>query len=84
LTKTELISKLTEMNPNLGRDDCRIVVATIFGEIAATLCHGDRVEVRGFGTFSVKRQNARAGRNRAPAQASRSAKSRSLVLRPAD
>jgi integration host factor subunit beta len=63
LTKTELISKLTEMNPNLGRDDCRIVVATIFGQIAAALSRGDRVEMRGFGIFSVKRHKARVRQN---------------------
>jgi integration host factor subunit beta len=39
------------------------IVTTIFNEISAALARGDRVELRGFGAFSVKHRNARTGRN---------------------
>jgi integration host factor subunit beta len=63
MTKTELVSKLARANPNLTRREARIAVATIFGEIAAALSRGDRVELRGFGSFSVRQLGARRGRN---------------------
>ncbi len=63
MTKSELIQYLAEQNPHLYQRDIERVVATIFDEIAAALAHGERVELRGFGAFSVKRRDARVGRN---------------------
>jgi integration host factor subunit beta len=63
MTKSELIMRLAERNPHLYQRDIERIVATIFGEIAAALSRGDRVELRGFGAFSVKRREARIGRN---------------------
>ena len=63
MTKSELIAKLIELNPHLTPRDAERVVATVFGEIADALADGDRVELRGFGAFSVKRRDARVGRN---------------------
>lgn len=63
MTKSELILRLAESNPHLYRRDIERIVATVFGEIAAALARGDRVELRGFGAFSVKRREARIGRN---------------------
>ena len=40
-----------------------MIVATIFNEITAALARGERVELRGFGAFTVKRRDARTGRN---------------------
>lgn len=63
MTKSELILRLAEGNPHLYQRDIERIVATVFGEIAAALARGDRVELRGFGAFSVKRREARIGRN---------------------
>ena len=63
LIKSELIQKLAEENPHLYAKDVERVVNTVFGEIADALCQGDRVELRGFGAFSVKHRDARVGRN---------------------
>ncbi len=63
MTKSELIAELTTSNPHLTGRDIEVIVATIFDEITAALARGDRVELRGFGAFTVKRRNARTGRN---------------------
>jgi len=63
MTKSELIQQLAESNPHLYQRDVERIVSTIFDEIAAALSRGDRVELRGFGAFSVKRREARVGRN---------------------
>jgi integration host factor subunit beta len=63
MTKSELIQRLAERNPHLYQRDVERIVSTIFDEITAALSRGDRVELRGFGAFSVKRREARQGRN---------------------
>ena len=63
MTKSELIQKLAEMNPHLYLRDVEKIVDTVFNEIADALARGDRVELRGFGAFSVKHRPARTGRN---------------------
>jgi integration host factor subunit beta len=63
MTKSELILRIGEMNPHLYHRDVERIVSTIFEEITAALARGDRVELRGFGAFSVKRREARLGRN---------------------
>ena len=63
MIKSELIQKLAEENPHLYLKDVERVVNTVFGEITDALCSGDRVELRGFGAFSVKHREARTGRN---------------------
>jgi integration host factor subunit beta len=63
MTKSELIQRLAERNPHLYQRDVERIVSTIFDEITAALSRGDRVELRGFGAFSVKRRDARLGRN---------------------
>jgi len=63
MTKSELIARLAEANPHLYQRDVERIVTTIFDEIAVALARGDRVELRGFGAFSVKRREARQGRN---------------------
>ena len=63
MTKSELIAQLAAENPHLRQPDVELIVATIFDEITAALARGDRVELRGFGAFSVKRREARRGRN---------------------
>jgi integration host factor subunit beta len=63
MTKSELIARLADANPHLYQRDVERIVTTIFDEIAEALARGDRVELRGFGAFSVKRRDARTGRN---------------------
>ena len=63
MTKSELIQKLAERNPHLFLRDVEKIVDTVFGEITDALANGDRVELRGFGAFSVKHRDARVGRN---------------------
>ncbi len=63
MTKSELILRLAALNPHLYQRDVERIVSTIFDEITAALAEGHRVELRGFGAFSVKRRDARIGRN---------------------
>ena len=63
MTKSELIARLAEQNPHLYQRDVERIVATVFDEIAEALADGNRVELRGFGAFSVKEREARTGRN---------------------
>ena len=63
MTKSELIQKLAERNPHLYLRDIEKIVETIFEEITAALAKGDRVELRGFGAFSIKERESRTGRN---------------------
>ncbi|MCR9221447.1 MAG: integration host factor subunit beta [Alphaproteobacteria bacterium] len=63
MTRSELISRVAQRYPELYQREVERVVTTIFNEIAAALARGDQVELRGFGAFSVKRRDARTGRN---------------------
>ena len=63
MTKSELIQRIAESNPHLYHRDVERIVSTIFDEVGQALSRGDRVELRCFGAFSVKRRDARIGRN---------------------
>jgi len=63
MTKSELIARLGADYPELLQRDVERIVSTIFEEITSALARGDRVELRGFGAFSVKARGARVGRN---------------------
>lgn len=63
MTKSELIQRLAERNPHLFLRDIEKIVDTVFDEISDAMADGDRVELRGFGAFSVKHRDARTGRN---------------------
>jgi integration host factor subunit beta len=63
MIKSELIAKIAEQNPHLYQRDAEAVVDAILDTITVALGRGDRVELRGFGMFSVKQREARAGRN---------------------
>ena len=63
MTRSELIARIAQKNPHLYQRDVERIVTTIFDEIATALARGDRVELRGFGAFSVKHRDARVGRN---------------------
>ena len=63
MIKSELVQRIAEHNPHLYQRDVENIVNAILDEIVAALARGDRVELRGFGAFSVKKRAARTGRN---------------------
>jgi integration host factor subunit beta len=63
MIKSELIERISTQNPHLFARDIEKIVTAILDEIIDALSRGDRVELRGFGAFSVKRRPARQGRN---------------------
>jgi integration host factor subunit beta len=63
MIRSELIQKIADDNPHLYQRDVERIVNTIFDEIIDAMARGDRVELRGFGAFSVKKRDARTGRN---------------------
>ncbi|MGB0505737.1 MAG: integration host factor subunit beta [Pikeienuella sp.] len=63
MIKSQLIQKLADDNPHLFQRDVERIVAAVFDEITDALASGDRVELRGFGAFSVKHRDSRTGRN---------------------
>lgn len=63
MTKSDLILRLAEMHPHLLQKDVERIVGTVFDEISNALARGNRVELRGFGAFSIKHREPRVGRN---------------------
>ena len=63
MIRSELIQKLADENPHLYQRDVEKIVNTVFDEITGAMARGDRVELRGFGAFSVKKRDERVGRN---------------------
>jgi len=63
MIRSELVQKIADDNPHLTQRHVEKIVNTIFEEIISALSRGDRVELRGFGAFSVKARDARIGRN---------------------
>ncbi len=63
MIKSELIQKIAASNPHLYQRDVERIVNVIFDEIIEALARGDRVELRGFGAFTVKYRAPRVGRN---------------------
>ncbi len=63
MTKSELVEVIAEKQGSITRREAEVVVNTIFAAIGDALSDGDRVELRGFGSFTIKQRNARVGRN---------------------
>ncbi len=63
MIKSELVQRIADANPHLYQRDVELIVNAILDEITGALARGDRVELRGFGAFSVKNRPARVGRN---------------------
>lgn len=63
MLRSELITKLAEENLDLRPEDLEKIVSIVLDEITEALARGDRIELRGFGAFSVRQRKARMGRN---------------------
>lgn len=63
MTKSDLVEKIAEKNPNLTKKDVETIVNIIFDSMTHALARGERIEIRGFGSFQVKHREAREGRN---------------------
>jgi integration host factor subunit beta len=63
MTKSELINRLAERFPQLGAKDAEFVVKVLLDALSAALVRGERIEVRGFGSFSLSYRPPRVGRN---------------------
>ena len=63
MIRSELIQTIADDNPHLFQRDVERIVNAIFEEITKAMARGERVELRGFGAFSVKQRDARVGRN---------------------
>ncbi len=63
MTKSELIERITTRHPELSNKDIELAVKTILDTMSQALSQGDRIEIRGFGSFSLHFRNPRLGRN---------------------
>lgn len=63
MTKSELIQRLNQKYPHLYQRDIETLVNTVLNEISEALAREDRVELRGFGAFSIRKREPRAARN---------------------
>lgn len=63
MTKRELIDEVNKKFPHLSRRDSEVIVNTVFDSMVEAMGQGDRIEIRGFGSFVVKQRRAREGRN---------------------
>lgn len=63
MIRSALVARLADQNPHLRARDMEAVVDAILDRISDALAAGDRVELRDFGAFTVRRREARAGRN---------------------
>ena len=63
MIKSELVQRIAAKNPHLYQRDIEKIVNAVLNGITDALVRGDRVELRGFGAFSVKRRDPRLGRN---------------------
>ncbi|TYB95058.1 MAG: integration host factor subunit beta [Kosmotoga sp.] len=63
MTKSQLIEKIVDENPNLTKKEIEFIVNNVFSNIKDALGNGDKVEIRGFGSFKVRDKKAKIGRN---------------------
>jgi integration host factor subunit beta len=63
MTKSELIEQLSINNEQLNKRESELIVNTIFDSIGGELVQGGRVEIRGFGSFTIRSRDAREARN---------------------
>jgi integration host factor subunit beta len=62
MTKADLVEKVTRLG-DLTRRDGEVIVETVFDSVISALQSGDKIEIRGFGSFRIRQRNPRIGRN---------------------
>lgn len=63
MTKSDLIEEISGKVKNFSPRDVELIVNSIFDSMSESLVNGERIEIRGFGSFKIKQRNARKGRN---------------------
>jgi integration host factor subunit beta len=63
MTKSDLVQKLSEQVTTLTKKECEVIVDTVFGNMKDALQRGEKIEIRGFGSFTVRVRRAKEGRN---------------------
>lgn len=63
MTKSELIGLVAERIPGARKKDAEVIVNTVFDRMTQALAGGERIEIRGFGSFHLRERKARVGRN---------------------
>jgi integration host factor subunit beta len=63
MTKSELIDKLVEVNSVLSRKESEAIISIVFDSMSEALQSGEKVEIRGFGSFTIRARDAREARN---------------------
>jgi len=63
MTKSDLVEKLSEKLNNLTKKECEVIVDTVFHNMKDALQRGEKIEIRGFGSFTVRVRRAKEGRN---------------------
>lgn len=63
MTRSELIERIAELQPQLSIKDIELAVKAIIDQMSQALANGERVEIRGFGSFSLHHRSSRVGRN---------------------
>ena len=63
MVRSELLQKICNLHPNILRKDAEKILEIIFNELVDALCRGENIEIRGFGSYKVKKRKARIGRN---------------------
>jgi integration host factor subunit beta len=63
MIKSDLVWKIAQQNPHLYQRDVQKIIDIMFGEITTAMARDDRVELRGFGTFSIRKRSPRTARN---------------------
>jgi integration host factor subunit beta len=63
MTKSDLITSVADKVPGNHKKDAEVIVNTIFDRMVEALAKGDRIEIRGFGSFHLRKRDARVGRD---------------------
>ncbi|RMG60797.1 MAG: integration host factor subunit beta [Deltaproteobacteria bacterium] len=63
MTKSELVERLSEKLEFLTKKDCELIVETVFESMKEALKRGEKIEIRGFGSFTIRVRKAKTGRN---------------------
>lgn len=63
MTKSDLIDSIVEKHPNMTKKNIDYIINSVFSSIKESLKNGDKVEIRGFGSFKIREKNSKTGRN---------------------